>query len=243
MKWVVTSLLVAGAGCQLGPVSYEGLRCEPGDDCGEGLTCVDQRCAGARPLDGGHDAGAFDAGVDAGTWDAGDVDAGPVDAGIPLDTNLLVNGDFELLLPDGGVLGWSRSHSRLYPEPQLVHAGRLALRLQPTNDGSNPSLTPSQRVPGAQLGMKFCASAWARTDFDGGLSVSLTVRAQFPDGGTTSANASRVTLGTEWTQLKREYASLEDTNIDVVFTVVVPDAGPSLYVDDASLMRVEGPCP
>ena len=240
----IFAAVIVFSACQLGPIPLEGLACVPEDDCGEGLRCINSTCQ--RPIDAGtRDGGAVDAGYDAGTTDAGPPDAGVRDAGsIPFDVNLLRNPGFEFLYPDGGIIGWNRTRSKLYPDPTAPFAGQRSLRLEPTSSEFQATLSPSEKVPGGEFGMRLCASAWARTNLDGGVSVSLAVRATFSDGGTTQTSTPKVTLGTSWMQLKRESAALDDTAIDLVLsTTELTDAGADVWFDEAWLSRASGACP
>ena len=254
MKRLAPFVLVLAA-CELAPLDVEGLRCDDARPCGPGFECVDAVCVAegtARPdagvdggpsdagadagVDAGLDAGA-DAGVDAGTPDAGTdagVDAG-VDAGIRRGVNLLANPGFENATSDGGVVSWRATTGRV-GSSTVSRSGNRSGFVFSTGSMQLPVLTPNADVEGAELGMLFCATVWVRSETDAAVDVILTVRDRFADGGTATSSGTRVTVRSSWVQLREEYASIG--NSDVQFRVSSGtryDAGDGFLVDDAWL--------
>ena len=223
-SFLLTLLL---AGCQLGPLDLAGLRCAEDRPCGEGFVCVSDHCLPESEL------------TDAGAHDAGEDDAGTPDAGIPRGVNLLANSGFEQFAFDGGVPSWRASTGRFITLGG-GHSGNRAGRLQSSAFQQTMTLIPSNDVDGPELGMLFCASVWLRADTDAGVDVTLAIRDRFFDGGTSTSSGTRVTVRTNWVQVKEEFATIGTSTIQ--FRVAASsrfDAGDGFAIDDAWLSRAD----
>jgi rhodanese-related sulfurtransferase len=246
-------LLTVIAACELAPIDLEGLRCDDARPCGEGFECHEGVCVlegSVIEVDAGIDAGV-DAGFDAGQPDAGGdagvdggIDAG-FDAGLPRGVNLLQNPGFESVTSDGGVSAWRASTGRLLRADGIAHAGNRSARFQSSSMAQLPVLIPTTDTRGAELGMLFCASVWMRGDEDAGVDLTLTIRDRFFDGGTATSSGTRLTVRSQWVQLKEEYASIGTSDIQLRVTSNTRlDAGEGVWVDDAWLSVAQnGVCP
>lgn len=229
-------------GCELGPLDVNGLRCEVDRPCGDGFVCVEDRCfrEGEVPDAGAPDAGVdagVDAGIDAGV-DAG-FDAGTPDAGIPRGVNLLTNPGFEQLTSDGGVVGWRATTGRVL-RADGGHSGARSGRLQSTGSQQSLVLIPNNDVDGPELGMLFCASLWVRGESDAGVDVTLAIRDRFFDGGVSTSSGTRITVRTNWVQVKEEFATIGTSTVQFRLTTNSRfDGGEGVFIDDAWLSRAE----
>jgi hypothetical protein len=256
---VLGGALALLAACELAPLDLVGARCSAERPCPESLVCVASRCAlevppvDAGQVDGGLDAGEGDAGEDAGTADdagmpdAGEPDAGAdagLDAGIPRGVNLLDNADFERALADGGVPAWRATTGRLL-SASVARSGLRSGRVQSTAAAQQPVLVPAVDVPGTELGMLFCATAWVRSDSDAGVEVSLVLRDRLVDGGINPSNGTRRVAGLSWVEVREEHASFGSSTLQLRLSAVTRlDAGEGFYVDDVMLLRASGAsCP
>lgn len=209
------------ASCELSPFSVLGLKCPDDRACGDGLVCLNGRCALPQPKP----------------------DAGPL---IPRDVNLLANPGFEDVFA-GGIAEWEAGvcACTLSPTMRLPHRGTWAGRLQSTGAAQSLIVRPANTQPGAELGMLFCGSIWVRADNDAGEDVTLTIREIFADGGLTTSLGTRAIVRSAWVQLSEEYASIGNSSIQ--FRLVTKpqfEPGSGIFVDDAWLSLSSGSrCP
>jgi hypothetical protein len=227
--------------CLPEPLDVAGRRCSATRPCGPGFECVNAQCRreSDQIQDGGFDAGVDGSVVDAGA-DAGQRDAG-FDGGYPVNVNLLANGGFELLLPDGGVRFWrpftvvtSIKTSTLPRNASFALEARSA-----TGIGTVVSEVVGTRT---SVGMLFCTEAWARVE-NGTGTLSLTLFERYPDGGSETNSPIPFGLTTSWTQVRESYFAFGQGPLDVRLTARhSPDA--SIVIDDVALYRAPGfgPC-
>ncbi len=266
----VGPLDVAGLRCDEERPCGDGFECNAGVCVGQGAAGdagLDALDAGAGAGDGDGDAGAdpdagtsdagisldLDAGVDAGIdvdLDAG-LDAGAdarsdagVDAGIPRGVNLLRNPSFESTLVDAGVLAWRVSPGKLVADATVALTGNSSGRMQATAVGQAPVLTPAGDVPGAELGMLVCGSIWVRGETDAGIDLTLVIRERFSDGGIANSSGTRRRVGLQWVQIKEDYATIGNSDLQLRLNSMRIDAGEGAWVDDAWLsVAPSGVCP
>ncbi len=229
MRCMRALLAIAGcaAACLPDRIDITGKLCSDERPCGEGWACVPQGaervCVPARGQGGGG--------------------GGNGTPGVVM--NLLPNGDFTEV-EDGSFDEWKAwGGYQLAIETQTVRSAPRAARIVRAGNDAGGGLEPDKELAsGPPRGQRYCAAAWV-FGVPSAREVWLQFRERDGSGQTVEqSDGARVAVADGWAQVRHEWGSLGNAQLEVRLVVGTGIANAPLYVDDfAAWAAPQGACP